>query len=858
MMIQYLEIKEQYKDFILFFRLGDFYEMFFDVAGTVSRELGLTLTGRDCGEGRAPMCGVPYHACEEPIGKLISLGYKVAICEQTEDPSKAQGLVRREIVRVVTPGTLIESELLDGETNNYLCTICRDESGIGISFTDISTAYMTATGIDSDPDGSLVTSELSTFVPREIILNFDPAELPALKAYIDKRGDSVLVEPDRRLYSLDEMMDEATKRVTIPDGTPSCIVRAAGCAFYYLKVTQLREPDSIRELSLYSSAQYLEMDTSTRRNLELCETMLTKDKKGSLLWVLDKTKTAAGARMLRYRIEHPLTNVTAIKERLRTVEALLDNFILREEIGEKLSSVLDLERLITRVTYKTAGARELRAICQTASVLPDVKAMLLSSDSSELVRLGQKLDTLEDLYSLIDASIVEAPPFQVREGGIIRDGYDAGVDELRSIINDSKSWLERIADEERERTGIKNMKIGYNRVFGYYIDVPRRESDNVPEDYVRKQTLSTSERYITEKLKEAESTILGASEKIKSLEYELFSAVRDTVAENEIRVRSTASALAELDFFLSLATVAAAGGYVCPEVNDGDAINIVDGRHPVVERFTGDSYFVPNSCRLDRRDNRLLLITGPNMAGKSTYMRQTALIVLMAQIGSFVPAASASIGIVDKLFTRVGASDDLAAGESTFMVEMREVSYILKHATPKSFIIYDEIGRGTGTYDGMSIARAVAEYTAGRSLGAKAMFATHYRELASLEGEIDGVVNCSVAAKKRGDELTFLRRIVPGPADDSYGIEVAKLAGVPDKVIKRAKEVLAVLESGAPAEVMPKKIQPAETPAESQFSLTDMSVDKIKDELSRLDVNSMTPIEAMNKICEWKDSLGKL
>jgi len=852
MMQQYFEIKDKYKDYILFFRLGDFYEMFFEDAQLVSRELELTLTGRDCGEGRAPMCGVPFHSSESYIGRLIEKGYKVAICEQTEDPAAAKGIVKREVIRVVTPGTVIETELLNDGVNNYLCTVYSGNNGIGICFTDISTAYIAATYLENDADGALLLSEISTFSPREIILSDDIAEFKSIASYAKRHEHELLLQSTPYLFDTPNGSKNVAKLFDVPLDSPEPMLKAVSAALEYIRETQLREPDFFGKLIIYKNSEYLEMDTSTRRNLELCETMLTKDKRGSLLWVLDKTCTSAGARMLRYRIEHPLTDAAKITARQRCVGALLDGFMLREELRLSLEQVLDLERLMTRITYKTAGARELRAVAQTASVIPAIKSMLSESDSPELRELGSGMDMLSDIYALIDEAIVESPPFQVREGGIIKDGYSAEVDELRSIINDSESWLRRIEDEEREKTGLKNLKIGYNRVFGYYIEMPRSASEKAPDGYIRKQTLSNSERYITETLKEAESTILGASDKIKTIEYELFADIRDKIAEADLRIRQTASALAELDFFISLASAAASGGYVCPTITEGDTVDIKDGRHPVVEQFVRDSYFVPNDSLLDCRQNRLLLITGPNMAGKSTYMRQTALIILMAQIGSFVPASSATIGIVDKLFTRVGASDDLAAGQSTFMLEMKEVAYILKNATKRSFIIYDEIGRGTSTYDGMSIARAVAEYTAGKNLGAKAMFATHYHELTELEEKFDGIVNYNVAAKKRGDDVTFLRKIVRGPADDSYGIEVAKLAGVPDKVIKRSKEILSDLESDSPKNTT---ISQKDSPADN-FSIFDTVAEDIKREISLTDINTLTPIEAMNLIYDWKRRLS--
>jgi len=853
MMQQYFEIKNEYKDYIIFFRLGDFYEMFFEDAKLVSKELELTLTGRECGEGRAPMCGVPFHSSESYIGRLIEKGYKVAICEQAEDPATAKGLVRREVVRVVTPGTLIESELLTESTNNYLCTVCSTSDGVGICFADISTAYITATYFTEDDDCALTLSEFSTFSPREVILSSEMKKGSPLAAYGTRHEGEVLIQVMPELFSSPSAVRAVAERFESAKDAPEPLLRAVAAAMGYIKLTQLREPDFLRELIIYENREYLEMDSATRRNLELCETMLTKEKRGSLLWVLDKTCTSAGARMLRFCIEHPLTSVVKITARQRCVSSLLDGFMMREELRLLLEQVLDLERLMTRISYKTAGARELRAIAQTASVIPQIKELLAESDTSELRNLGEAMDTLDDLFEMIDSAIVDSPPFTVREGGIIRDGYSPEVDELRSIINDSQSWLRRIEEEEKAATGLKNLRIGYNRVFGYYIELPRSAAEKAPEGYIRKQTLSNSERYITEKLKEAEGTILGASEKIKSLEYELFCVIRDTVAEAETRIRTTASSLAELDFYIALASAAASGGYVCPTVTEEDVIDIRDGRHPVVEQFVRDSYFVPNDSYLDGKDNRLLLITGPNMAGKSTYMRQTALIILMAQIGSFVPAASATVGIVDKLFTRVGASDDLAAGQSTFMLEMKEVAYILKNATKKSFIIYDEIGRGTSTYDGMSIARAVAEYTVGKSLGAKSMFATHYHEITSLEGTLPGVVNYNVAAKKRGDDVTFLRKIVRGPADDSYGIEVAKLAGVPEKVIRRSKEILSDLETNAPRESTPTKTTPV---PEDNYSLFDAVADEVREEIAATDINTLTPIEAMNLIYDWKRRLS--
>lgn len=780
MMQQYFEIKNQYPDYILMYRLGDFYEMFFEDAQTASAELELTLTGRDCGEeSRAPMCGVPYHSCEPYIGKLIEKGYKVAICEQVEDPKTAKNLVKREVTRIITPGTLIETDLLNERANNYLATIYFDGSSIGMCFSDISTAYVAATSFRDKYSEEDVINELSTYSPREIILSCSAKNLPKVAEHVKKRMKVLLTEAAVDYFDPDDTIERAEKQFSkdATSGRPRSAVIAVGAALKYIAETQKTDISYLRNLSFYDSTAYLEMDLSTRRNLELCETMLTKEKRGSLLWVLDRCETSMGARLIRQWIEHPLTNAAEIISREEAVAELYDNFMLREEIREKLTSVLDLERLITKVAYGTAGARDLRAIAQTAAILPDVKKMLLGIRSGSLMDIAENMDELSDIFELIDSSIDENPPFVVREGGMIKSGYNADVDQLRYIMSNGKDWIKSAEESEREKTGIQKLKIGYNRVFGYYIEVPRSAADKVPEGYVRKQTLSDKERYITDELKEMEATILGAEDKLKSLEYEIFVGIRDSVNNESKRIRSSAEALAKLDVFLSLAEVAVQNGYVCPTVDYGDVVDIKNGRHPVVEKFVDDAYFVPNDAYLDTNENTLMLITGPNMAGKSTYMRQTALIILMAQIGSFVPAAEARIGIVDKLFTRVGASDDLASGQSTFMLEMREVAYILNNATKRSFIVYDEIGRGTSTYDGMSIARAVAEYTVGKKIGAKTMFATHYHELTSLENELKGVVNYNVAAKKRGDDVTFLRKIVKGPTDDSYGIEVARLAG---------------------------------------------------------------------------------
>ena len=859
MMQQYFQIKDEYRDHILFYRLGDFYEMFFEDAQIASKELELTLTGRDCGEGqRAPMCGVPFHSSEGYIGRLISKGYKVAICEQTEDPALAKGLVKREVIRVITPGTVIEADLLSDSRNNYLASLYVTDSGVGVCFADISTAQMHATAFEGDGfEGDLLT-ELATYAPKEAIVNTDLDSLPRIQAFLKER--SILCTPCLAGYYKESALVRYRRQFGQYEGSERYLpaVISAGAALGYISDTQKSDISYISDINIYENAQFLEMDMSTRRNLELCETMLTKEKKGSLLWVLDKTSTAMGARLLRSLIEHPLTNVKDIVSRQRSVGELYDNFMLREEIRESLSSVLDLERLMTKITYGTASARELRAVCQTVKVLPKIKSMLECASSPELCAIWDNIDELSDIHALIDSAIVDAPPFQVREGGMIRDGYNATVDELRSIMNNAEGYIKAVEEREKEATGIKTLKINNNKVFGYYIEVSKSFMDQVPENYIRKQTLANGERYITEELKELEGTIFGASDKVKNLEYELFSEIRDHVADNASRIRKSAQALAELDVFVSLAEVASQGNYVCPEVDSSDLIIIKDGRHPVVEKFVRDAYFVPNDTSLDTKENRMMLITGPNMAGKSTYMRQTALIVLMAQIGSFVPASDARIGVVDKLFTRVGASDDLASGQSTFMLEMQEVAYILKNATKRSFIIYDEIGRGTSTFDGMSIARAVLEYTAGKKLGTKTMFATHYHELTDLEGELDGVVNYNVAVKKRGDDLTFLRKIVRGPVDESYGIEVAKLAGIPKEIVKRAKEILKGLEDSGETVRRPRaqeeeiSLSPLESMA---ISITDVARDDVCEEIRKTDINTLTPIEAMNLIFRWKKEL---
>ena len=857
MMEQYFEVKNQYKDYLLFYRLGDFYEMFFDDAVVGSRELGLTLTGRDCGEPeRAPMCGVPFHSAETYIGELIEKGYKVAICEQMEDPALAKGLVRRDVIRVVTPGTIIEPTLLTDNANNYLASLYLTESGAGLCFADVSTAQVYATSFSGEGVYDHVKNELGTYNPREVLCNLPENQMGGVGAFLKSRTDTMLTANEaRRFYPGDCLARVKQQFPDLREATlgDSLLVSAVGGLLSYLADTEKSDLSYLKELTVYSGGQFMELDVNTRRNLELVESMRDKSKKGSLLWVLDKTKTAAGARMLRSWVEHPLLNVAAISGRQDAVEELAGNFMLREELAEQLSHVLDLERLVTRIVYGSANGKDLRAVCVTASLLPEVQKSLLSCKCEQLKTLGKQLDLLSDIYEKISSAICENPPFSIREGGIIADGYNEELDRLRSILRDGESWVNALAEKERQATGIKTLRVAYNRVFGYYIEVTKSLVSQVPDRYIRKQTLTNCERYITEELKELESTILGASDKICALEYDLFQEARAFVANESARIQATAAILAELDVYASLATVAAKNHYVRPEVNQGDRIVIKDGRHPVVEQFVKDSYFVPNDTSLDTSYNRLWLITGPNMAGKSTYMRQVALIALMAQIGSFVPAKEAEIGLVDKLFTRVGASDDLASGQSTFLLEMNEVSYILKNATKQSLIIYDEVGRGTSTFDGMSIARAIVEYTA-RKIGAKTLFATHYHELTSLEDEVEGVVNYNIAAKKRNDSITFLRKIVRGSTDDSYGIEVAKLAGLPNEVVKRAREVLASVEATAKA-VSASDAPAKEKPDDGAISLDDCMEQSVLDDLRNTDLNTLSPFECMSFLFDLKKRL---
>ena len=861
MMEQYFEIKNQYKDHIVFYRLGDFYEMFFDDAVVASRVLELTLTGRDCGEAeRAPMCGVPFHSAETYIGKLVSSGYRVAICEQMEDPSQAKGLVRRDVIRVITPGTLIESNLIPEHRNNYLCTLYMGEFESGVCFADVSTAQIYATSFSGGNMEARIKSELATYAPSEVLCNLNRVHMgEELGGYFAAHPEMMLL--DAQAARFEEQASEELMRAqfgeSVREEVYACreLVCAVGGMLNYVKDNEKRDISYLKELNVYSDGQYLEMDVNTRRNLELTESMRAKDRKGTLLWVLDKTKTAPGARMLRKWVEHPLLNTSAIAERQDAVEELSEAYMLREELGELLSHVLDLERLMTKIVYTTANARDLRAVYSTVSVLPEVRTLMSGCKCRRLRDICQELDPLEDVWSLIGKSIREDAPATVREGGMIAQGYHEEIDRLHEVMKDGRGWIEKIADEERELTGIKNLRINYNKVFGYYIEVTNSYKDLVPDRYIRKQTLSNAERYITQELKDMEATVLGAADKVCALEYEVFQEIRNYVAQQSARIQKTAALLAEIDVYLSLATVASRNKFVRPEVDQTDVIRIKDGRHPVVEQFVKDTYFVPNDAELDTARNRLMLITGPNMAGKSTYMRQVALIVVMAQIGSFVPAAEAQIGVVDKVFTRVGASDDLASGQSTFMLEMNEVSYILKNATRRSLIIYDEVGRGTSTFDGMSIARAIVEYTNSRKIGAKTLFATHYHELTSLEEEFEGIVNYNIAAKKRGDSITFLRKIIRGSTDDSYGIEVAKLAGLPNEVIKRAKEILASVEESAKSLSLSEKKASAPKEDDGVISMEDCINEQVINELKAVDINTLSPFECMSFLFDLKKRL---
>ena len=856
MMRQYLETKKDYPDTILMYRLGDFYEMFFEDAKVVSRELELVLTGRDCGqEERAPMCGVPFHSVDSYIARLVAKGYKVAICEQMEDPSQAKGIVRREVVRVLTPGTVIESNMLDEGKNNYLASIILNGKKAGICFADVSTGAVSLTQLEDKDVDSKIINELGKFMPSEILYNPQLISSSKVKDFIKNRlgcmadgiDESALDYTQNLATVLSHFKKESAEDMGISG--EECII-ALGTALNYLHQVQKTGVDNIRSVDFYSDAQFMKIDISSRRNLELTETMRNREKRGTLLWVLDKTKTAMGKRLIRSWLEQPLISPAKITRRHNAVGELCESPVELDTIITSLSSINDMERLMARIVYETANAKELRSLAATVRMLPEIKNVLSSFGSALLGDIQNDIDLLEDVLSLIENSICEDPPFTVREGGMIKDGFNAELDSLRDIVVNGKGYIAKVQTDEQERTGIKKLKIGYNRVFGYYIEVPNSFKELVPEEYIRKQTLANCERYITSELKDLESKVLGAQERIVKLEYEIFTVIRKKVADEFFRIQKTASALASLDVLCSFATVSVKNNYVCPIITEKPIISIKDGRHPVVEKMLRDSPFVPNDTVLDCDNNRCAIITGPNMAGKSTYMRQVALIVLMAQCGCFVPAGSAEIGIVDSIFTRVGASDDLASGQSTFMVEMSEVANILKNATSKSLLIFDEIGRGTSTFDGMSIARAVLEHTADKKrLGAKTLFATHYHELTELETKLDGVRNYNIAVKNRGDDITFLRRIIPGGADGSYGIEVAKLAGVPNNVVTRARAILKELEAtGVTVHMSDTPSAPAQEEDMLQMSFSNEVGTELIEEIKKIDVNTLTPIEAMQKL----------
>ncbi len=859
MMQQYFEIKENYKDAILLFRLGDFYEMFFDDAKTVSRELELVLTGRDCGlEERAPMCGVPFHSADGYIARLVAKGYKVAICEQMEDPATAKGIVKRDVIRLITPGTVIESSMLDESKNNYLASVCSNESKVGLCFIDISTGEVNLTEFSENIEQRVI-NEMSRYNPTEIILNKEVVSFSSFAEFINKKLEAsveLLIEE----FELENAGAICKQHFNTNDlGTLSLNQRntavcALGAALSYLQQTQRRDLENIKNVNFYTDAKYMSLGLTAVRNLELLETMRDREKKGSLLWVLDKTKTAMGKRMLRSFIERPLYDCVEISKRLNAVDELYANTEIRENLMGAMTRVYDIERLMTRIVYNTANAKELLSLRTTLENLPTIKENLSTANCKLLKFIYDEIDELQDVCGLIEASIKDDAPFSVREGGMINDGFNKELDDLRDIVHGGKTVLARLEADEQEKTGIKKLKIGYNKVFCYYFEVLNSYKELVPDTYIRKQTLSNCERYITEELKALETKVLGAQERIVGLEYEIFNSIRKKIAGEYLRTQRTAHALALLDVLCSFATVSVNNNYTRPDINEKGVVRIQEGRHPVVEALQKGTMFVPNDTILDCDENRMAVITGPNMAGKSTYMRQIAIIVLMAQIGCFVPAKSADIGIVDSIFTRVGASDDLASGQSTFMVEMNEVAEILKYATNNSLIILDEIGRGTSTFDGMSIARAVVEFIADKKkIGAKTLFATHYHELSELEGTVNGVKNYNIAVKKRGDDITFLRRIVRGGADGSYGIEVAKLAGIPENVIKRAKNILKSLEQNDLMKPRSQAEIPQEEIAEQQMSFEGNSREYIMDRLRTIDINTLTPIEAMGLLYELTD-----
>ncbi len=874
MMQQYMDIKNQYKDCILFYRLGDFYEMFFEDAITCSKILEITLTGKNCGlEERAPMCGVPYHAVESYLSKMIENGYKVAICEQVEDPKEAKGIVKRDVTRIVTPGTNLNMQMLDETKNNFLMSIMYTINDYGIAVVDITTGDFFVTEVDNCRK---LEDEINKYCPSEIICN-DAFYISGYDI------DSIATRLNISVSSLESWYYEEESAINkikthfkvdslaglgLVDFSIGAI--AAGGLLQYLYDTQKNSLDHLTHITPYITSKYMVLDSATRRNLELLETLREKQKKGSLLWVLDKTKTAMGARLLRKFIEQPLIDYDEIIKRHDAIECINNNAITREELREYLNPIYDLERLLTKVSYKSVNPRDLIALKTSMQMIPHIKCLLEDLDAPLLNELYEQIDGLQDLSDMIEKAIEEDPPIAVKEGGIIKNGFNEDVDKLRSVKTDGKSWLTDIETKEREKTGIKNLRIKFNKVFGYYLEVTNSYKDLVPEGWTRKQTLANAERYITPELKELEDMILGAEDKLFNLEYQLFVEIRENIASQILRIQQTAKAIAEVDVFCSLALVAERNNFTRPVMNKDGVINIKDGRHPVVEKMISSGLFVENDTYLDNNTARVSIITGPNMAGKSTYMRQTALIVLMAQIGSFVPASFANIGIVDRIFTRVGASDDLASGQSTFMVEMTEVANILRNATKDSLLILDEIGRGTSTYDGLAIAWSVIEHISNKQLlGAKTLFATHYHELTELEGKLDSVNNYCIAVKENGDDIVFLRKIIKGGADKSYGIQVAKLAGVPESVLSRAREITEQLSDNDIANKVREIGVKTDSKSSSavansrevkeeqiSFKFVDtITTNTILDELKSLDLSKVTPIEAINLLYKYQEEI---
>ena len=857
MMQHYISTRRKYPDSILFYRLGDFYEMFFDDAIRVSRELELTLTGKDCGqEERAPMCGIPHHAAEIYICKLVEKGYKVAICEQLEDPKQAKGIVKRDVIKVITPGTIVDGSLLEEKKNNYIMSIYKEGIYFGVAICDISTGDFYATEIKEDNNFAKLLDEISRYNPSELnqMLADSTEEVNEIKqrfnTYISKENEEVFSQESKNIKSTFDVVDKDGNEYKDFD-KHLFVISAINGLMNYIEDTQKERPDNLNKITIYEATKYMALDINARRNLELTEKLRDKSKKGTLLWVLDKTSTSMGGRLLRRWISDPLVDVNDIQNRLGAVKELKENDILRDDVINSLKNVYDIERLAGKISYGTANARDLISLKNSVSQLPELKDTLSRANSNMLSTMYRALDTLDDIFNLINIAIVDDPPMSVKEGGLIKKGYDEQIDELIDLTTNGKKWLLDIEAKEKELTGIKNLKIGYNKIFGYYIEVSKSFVKMVPTDrYIRKQTLTTGERYITEELKNMENQIVGAQERIVNLEYDTFAKIRDQIEENAKRLQTAASIVAKVDVLCSLAIVAKDQNYCMPVVDNSDVIDIKEGRHPVVEKILHAGAFVQNDAYLDATENRLNIITGPNMAGKSTYMRQVALITLMAQIGSFVPATSARIGVVDKIFTRVGASDDLSMGESTFMVEMMEVATILNNATSKSLVILDEIGRGTSTYDGMSIAWAVAEYIT--KIKAKTLFATHYHELTSLEGMLEGTKNYHVAVKERGEDVIFLRKILPGGTDESYGVHVAKLAGVPKEVTKRANEILRSLERKSALKEEPKSNKQED---QGQLSMYNYKLAEIAHELDKIKLDEITPIDALNILSKIKEKM---